>query len=451
MKIELKQKFDCKKIIKELDCLVKCAVSLFDDFSSCRINSIRNSKKLQKLETILLIHFLEKTNFESVFDNMKASYIYTDIVGHNIFHHLLCNLGKKQMEPTLSNLLLVCEESFKQIRRKRPKKYSYYLPTRIELELSKGKKSYLKKILKNKIGIEISRPSKKLLESMHRPNLKELFDTRQTILKLEVRARDYAYVNKILDRKVLALIGALAFTISYQNNPLIGFHAPNKSEILTTPLEDYIVIVEDDETVVYPASSIHSVLRRVVDKDIRSVGKSFWIIHDRETGNYKFFKKILNLLANQTPKIRSITESKLKLYLDAVTEKQLEISFLKFWVIIESTIKLKNKKRGAVVVSSLKKLLAEKELEPLIDSLYAKRNLLVHEFEADYISQQDRSLVKIFVDKIMLFLIDQPIKLRNPQELKMWIDNAFFSDEELIKRKDIITKLLKKRLSSKNG
>ena len=212
-----------------------------------------------------------------------------------------------------------------------------------------------------------------------------------------------------------------------------------------SPIEDHLIVVKDSKEIVYPDKSRWRILNYEIQKEISLIGKETWNIHNRQNGNYKRLKIILDLLAKQDKKVKKVSEDSLKLYFEAVTEKQLEISFLKFWIITERILKQGGKRNDTSLLNILRKIIRDKHLKRMVDILYKKRNDLVHEFEVNFISQQDRNLAKAIAESTMLFLIDPPTKIKNLQELKTLIDNIFSSKEDLRVKKKIINKLIKLR------
>jgi hypothetical protein len=444
MIVQLKKKYQCKELIEELDELVKGAVGLFDDFSSCRVSGY-NVQKIKRFETIILDYLLEKTNFEDAFDSIKISYGDIKTNFHTVIYNLLCRIGQKQLDPTFDNLLKVLDDKIKELKKKPIEKFTYYIPTRIESQLTEIEFKDLKKSLKKALGISLLKLPKKVLNQIKSDNYKSFMRSRQIIIKFEIKARDYTYPIKILDNKIYAFVGALAFSNHFYRDKEKWMSSYSDMSIAVNPIEDHAVIVKNNNEVVYPHDSRWQILNYEIQKEISLIGKEIWNIHNRQDGNYKRLKAILDLLEKQDKKILEISEDSLKLYLEAISEKQLEISFLKFWIITERVLKQGGKRNDISLLNVLKKIIKEKHLKRMIDGLYRKRNDLVHEFRINYISQQDRNLAKAISESVILFLIDPPTKINNVQDLRTVIDNIFLSKDELKKKKSIISKIMKSK------
>ena len=119
----------------------------------------------------------------------------------------------------------------------------------------------------------------------------------------------------------------------------------------------------------------------------------------------------------------------------------LEISFLKFWIITERI--LGDNRGGKYLVKIIKKLLGDEYLKSLVDPLYKKRNLMVHKYRIDFITQLDRNLTKAISDKVILFLIYRPAKVKNIEELRFLLENMSLPNEQLIRKNKLISKMIK--------
>jgi len=445
MIVQLKKKYRCEKLVEELDELIKESVSLFDNFSSCKVSG-HNVQKIKRFETIILDHLLEKTNFEDIFDSIKISYGGIKNHFHTIIYNILCGIGQKKLVPNFNNFLKVLDDMIKDLKKRPFEKYTYYFPTRIEYQLNDADLKALKKSIKKAGGISLcNKLPKKITKQIKSDNYRSFFRNRQIILKFEIKARDYIYPIKIIHNRIYAFVGALALSNHSYRDKEKRISSSSDMSIAINPIEDYIIIVKNNKEIVYPHQSRWQLLDYEIEKEISLIGKETWFIHNKPNGNYKGLKIILNLLAKQNKKIREISEESLKLYLEAISEKQLEISFLKFWIITERILKLGGKRNDTSLINVLKKIIKEKHLKRIVDSLYKKRNDLVHEFKINYISQQDRNLAKAIAESTILFLIDPPTNIKNIQELRILLDNIFLSREELKKRRYIINKLVKSK------
>jgi hypothetical protein len=445
MLVELRKKYHCKKLIEELGELIKDSIALFDDFSTCRVSGY-NVQKIKRFETIILEHLLGKTNFESTFESITSS--YGDVnTSNTIIYNLLCQIGKKTLDPTFANFLIVLEDKINELKKKPLKKYSYYVPARIEFQLTDVEFKALKNHLKKATGVQIitnRKMPKKILKNIKSINFQNFIKNR-TILRIDTKARDYFYPIKNVDKKISTFTGTIAFSNHlFRDTEKLVFSSGDMS-IWGNPIEDHLIIVEDNKNIIYPPSNRWQIIDYEIQKEVTLVGKQIWNVHNKFNGNYKNIINTLKLLSKQNPKIKQMSEEALKLYFEAITEKQLEMSFLKFWIITERILKQGGKRDDESLLFILKKIIKEKHLERSVEGLYKKRNKLVHEFRTDFISQQDRNLSKAIAESTTLFIIDPPAKIKNIQELRMLIENIFLAKEELKTKKAIINNIIKSK------
>ena len=148
--------------------------------------------------------------------------------------------------------------------------------------------------------------------------------------------------------------------------------------------------------------------------------------------------------------LKKLSEESLKLYFDAMIEKNLEISFLKFWILIEKILKQGGKITDESLIKMIRHIIREKHLKPVVDSLYKKRNDLVHEFKTDYISQFDRNLIKAIAESNILLLLNPPTEINNTAEFMIFLDNISCSEDLLKTKNRIIKGILKSREKTTN-
>jgi len=105
-------------------------------------------------------------------------------------------------------------------------------------------------------------------------------------------------------------------------------------------------------------------------------------------------------------------------------------------------LKIGGKKSDDYIVRKIKKMISDKFLKKFVDSIYRKRNLMVHEYEIVDISQLDRNYAKAIAEAILVGIIDPPFKLKNMEELFLFLENVGTSKERLKLKKSIISKLV---------
>ena len=125
-------------------------------------------------------------------------------------------------------------------------------------------------------------------------------------------------------------------------------------------------------------------------------------------------------------------EEYLCLYYIASNKSDLENSFLKFWTLAEKIIKRTfGKMNDEGMVKYMKRILKyfgfENYIQDRIPFLRAKRNNLVHEIK-DEITINDRNIIKLVVDYLILFLMNWSCEVNNNEEYKFVLDNFDKSD-----------------------
>lgn len=436
MPVQLKKKYQCLELIEELDELIAEAVGLFDDSTGCTVSGY-NVQKIERFETIIMDHLIEKTDFESTLESIKTSFGGT--------FNLLCKIKRNGLKPTFSNFLSVIDDEIKELKKIPIKNYTFYVPVRIKTRLTNIEKENLRKNLNRATNLTVRKLPNKVRKMIPSSNFQGLFANREIILKGSVHARDYISSIKWMDRKISAFLGAIAFSkYLYRDTKKWSSFSLDMS-IANDPSDKHFLIIENNHQIVYPETGLWDNLDIEVEKDVSLIGKETWDIHNKIGGNYQKLITVLGLLSKQDAKMKEITEESLKLYLEAITEKHLEISFLKFWIITERILKKTGKISDERLKSTLKGIIKESHLKKMIDVLYKKRNDLVHEFEVNLISQQDRNLAKATAELTILLLINPPTRINNVHEFQIMIDNISSSKEELKTKKKIITTLFHKR------
>ncbi|MBS3053079.1 MAG: hypothetical protein J4469_01125 [Candidatus Aenigmarchaeota archaeon] len=438
MKIEFnKTKFE--KLSDEIDNLIKDSVALFN--SDCSV-SHPNNRKLQRLENILLQHLLENTNFSNVFDFLKSEFV--TIGDHTILFHILCEL-KKSNKNTLNDFLIALNNYVKNIKQKPVNDYSFYVPIRLNLYIPKNQISTLKKKTKQSNGVNIVKPTKKLLSKISGNNLKSLFGNRNFLIRIDSSGRDTRYCTKIVNKKIDAFLGAFALArFAYiDTSKLIS--ASRDLSIETNPLEDFFIVIENQNTVIYPSGqSALLIENQIKPETISKINKPPWNVHiSRRYVNYPLVIQILDGFRRSSNDIHKILEKALGLYYEAITEKDLDMSFLKFWVVSEIILRYSGKRKGKDLISLLEKIIIDKHLRKTVDLLYYKRNKLVHEFDTGYISQPNRNLSKMISEELIMLLLDPPFKIKNKEELKIFL-SSLSSKQHLIKQRSIINSIIRK-------
>lgn len=442
MKIDLKKDYKCVKIIDEINKIIQEYMTLFD--SEC--NTIKDEQRQEILEAILDYYIIKKTNLVKVLNFLKVSknFGYIDIISE------MC---KSRKDPTINNFLDILNSKINKIKEKEPDEFNFYIPVRVKLELKDDEKRSLKRAVKNAFGIEIvdSLPSD-ILEVYKDKNYLKLFSKR-LILKITESGRDYTFpFENSIKPRIKAFIGAIGLSsLIFSFIQQIDFTKVDKASwdysLKRNPIENALIITNKNNEIVYPSEeSIQQYELWLDDDSVSIIGKDIWRIHKRPYGNFKTLMTILEKISQLPDKIRELLFYCLDIYFEAIVDRQLEFSFLKFWIIIEVILKQGGRRTDKSIIDLLTKLtkqiIDDKQLAKMIPILYKKRNVLVHEFKKNYITQMDRNLAKIIAERLIWIVLDPPVKVHDLNELRVLIDNLVYSKEELQKRIEILSKIL---------
>ena len=129
------------------------------------------------------------------------------------------------------------------------------------------------------------------------------------------------------------------------------------------------------------------------------------------------------------------------MYYIASTKSDLENSFIKFWTLAEKILKATfGQMNDESMVRYMKKILKyfgfANYIQDRIHFLRIKRNRLVHEIK-DEITINDRNIIKLVVDYLILFLLNWSGEVNNNEEYKFILDN--FNKTDLNRRIELLS------------
>lgn len=168
----------------------------------------------------------------------------------------------------------------------------------------------------------------------------------------------------------------------------------------------------------------------------------------------KDFKKVINFIKevddldkSKEHKLKRMFLESLRLYNEALDSDRYEFSFIVLWSIVDILIpNIKNNKEY------LKNFFREdKKWEQMIDALYNKRNLLIHQGKIFDVDLDDLNLLKFVIDALLKFVFDISKDFQKPEQFKKLITNLSLSDEQLQENINILSYIKKKRLEAKKS
>ncbi len=406
--VQLYPKHNNKDTISKLNGLVADSIDFVEGDPKTIIKGASNLIKLETLKTTLVHNLLEKTNIDEVFEIIKSDY------SSNFFLTALHRIKFYSYEPTFDNFINIINELIDEKIKNEINTFIIYIPARLEIILNRENSNNFKDILHSVMEISLEHPPENIFEQIKIPKFRELFILSPTVFKLKIDARDTGYALKKIRKKLNLFFGVVSLShtlfvdsISYpytgpiSNNPLIAWH------LITNETSDIIIPNRTQRILWNP---------EIINECNSILSKEIWIINDRPE-NYERIINFIKTMNKNEKNINSFLEDILILYFKAITENDLDICFLKFWIIIERIIKISHNKK-INFRDELNKIFKGSYFEDYINELYDKRNDFVHEFKSDYISQSDRNLSKLIAENLILDFFDENASINNYEDLR---------------------------------
>ena len=177
--------------------------------------------------------------------------------------------------------------------------------------------------------------------------------------------------------------------------------------------------------------------------------------YEKFTNPKKVSFKELNFITSAISLVQDMKNERLQLllidvfnyYYDALRASKYSIAFLNFWNIIERLLLKRSETTLKEIIKRLKSLYPDQEptkndLENLIDILYKKRNLFVHESK-DTITSEDRNYMKSMVEHVILTLFNLRMEFDDIGMLEFFYQNLG-KPLRIIRREFNVLELLEK-------
>ena len=161
---------------------------------------------------------------------------------------------------------------------------------------------------------------------------------------------------------------------------------------------------------------------------------------------FKWFHDRITQLPSDNP-IRKKLPDILLLYHLALIDQDPSIAFLKFWMGLEKMTLMHQGDREEKVVKRIKSIIKFPYAfyETKLDTLFTKRNKLVHEGAFELVSPNDVNLVKMIYEKLFIFLLHQCKLKRTLNELDIIYELRGRAIKEINEYKKMSGYLLKHR------
>jgi hypothetical protein len=445
MLLAIKSKFDSSDNLRVLDALVGAACALFDSNKQSQVSG-NNVQLLEEYELVILDYLLEQTNFKILFDEVKINHYNKESYHSALLFSLLGKLHDSKRDSTFRNFLEIIDEYLSRQRDVSLNKYVFYFPSRLQLDIDEKKRSNLLELIQKTFGVCFEKPSSECQAKIKSEKLLLLMSERE-ILKISSKARDFYYARQDSLRLIKSFLGLVAFAKHYGRRDF-RWSISQKKNLSQYPLEDYFVCVKNNSELAFPDGyACQYIEEQITESDIFH-SKGFWVIHDKMDGSHDLFRVLLQCVAEQNGSVRAMTEKCFSLYFEAVVEGDVELSFLKFWIVIETLLKIGGKRTDDNMKSILKKIIKNPILKQRVDGVYKKRNSLVHNFDVHYISQTDRNIAKSLVDSLLTSFVDPVVPFKNIDDFRKIINFSSQSKEELELTRNILDKIIDKKSTS---
>ena len=209
----------------------------------------------------------------------------------------------------------------------------------------------------------------------------------------------------------------------------IYYQYPPKPLASITPSYCYFLFDEGENYISHYYSMWHYDYKQVniSDKDFKKV--------------INFIKEVDALGKSKEHKLKRMFLESLRLYNEALDSDRYEFSFIVLWSIVDILIpNIKNNKEY------LKNFFREdKKWEQMIDALYNKRNLLIHQGKIFDVDLDDLNLLKFVIDKLLKFVFDISKDFQKPEQFEKLITNLSLDDEQLQENINILSYIKRKR------
>lgn len=422
-KITLYPHFEREEVFNEINTLIIDILSIRSKAATEKgyVYSLDIHNDLHGLELVLINILEEKTNIRDVFNKNKF-----------YFHPILIEKSLNNLDPESDFLYKEFLSNLSDLLKKGFSSYSFLFPLNLTFEgedaydhvdqilehfkIKRIKNGDLKLILdeisikkinsKSKYGIEALERLKKMDEFTKDDVIKYLKNY-NFILFLELHAKSFDYATIEAKFQIESFLGLLSFAENVYNTRLLPIQSQGKYNQISY---DEFVILERNR-IPWPQKSMLPKLSQNKRKNIKLKRLNMLISIYREMQDTKN-EYLLNLMRRL-----------FLLYYKASSEDSIDFSFLKFWIISETIIKGDGKARNDLEVKSIMKSVIDDEiLQKRIDFLDKKRNHMVH--KGEIISADERDLIKLISDALLVETILGMSKLNNKKEFSKFISNG---------------------------
>lgn len=397
-----------------------------------------NTFALITYEKLIYEELINCTNIEYEFRNILFDIGNVNSDYSSFLNKLIINLSKSNRKKNVENLLLILNEYLENQKLFQAQDYSLYSLIKSKFEITTEELKTINAFLRKDFKLEIQKLPKFLIKQIKSKEFIKLFENEFYLIRFKCKARNINY----LLFEASKFVGAIQSVIDKNCIIVSDSIRPIKGNYKHFPIVDYYnYIITKNNKITYPNTStswsnFDDKLKNFTTPNVTITWPGFTIFPHRYVEMEKFLKSI----NKHNPKIKDFIIDILNLHTDAISETQLSDEFLKYWIIFEKIIKCSGKKTDEKIIKTLKNFVIE-EYKPLVNSIYVKRNQFVHELNSNLISNFDKEILQLAVDKIINTIIFPPINYDNLNEMSLLLENINKDKTQIKKAYKFIMKI----------
>lgn len=424
MSVSIHPQYKSDHYLKNLDDLIEEACNLYERNTDCVLHDA-NSSKMRLLSNTILSQLSEYSNFTSEFKRIKRSINY-HFMGYNVIENYLCEMNKSPEYNNLNNLINIINADIISFNHRKKITCECYFPLNISWNIGHDEMRQINIISKRFFKINNKIPPKWLYRFLGIPKMIDNYRTSMVFYGKD-ETRDWEYsTNNIINRKFDSFLGSLIFikTVRREN---FKFNVFDDYSIVKNPHNQTVIVHGPNHEILYPKLDRKYEIERRIDGYKKEHIFKTMNLNRLDYNNYVRLMKSIHLYDK---KMQNLLMDIFHIYGDASIEKKLSSSFLKFWIIIERIIKNYNAVSDEEVFDILKKFLNRK-YHPLLKTMIKKRNLFVHNYYYQDITEFDRNQAKGLADQLIITVLAPRINIKKASEFDFYIRNFYKNRNKL--------------------
>lgn len=412
--IAITKKFRCETVFSELNDLLKRILEMREEAETEKGYSFEYDiyKDYEGLVEILLNILYEKSNLKSEVTQSKNS-----LNIHDLGDTFKSIESYKDESDLYERFLLELKEALN----REMQIFSFIVPLNIEFKGEEYKKdldeilelfdlslidlSEIEKLFDSKTGHSNQKDEFSEIEPT-KDQILEILKNYHVILLAEVNARSLYYADNEAYFRVKSFLGFLSFVNIYLKET--EYYGQFEDYSLSNFDFDIFIVIGYQKVISPTTLKLEFFESKPKESFKEKKFDSLKVVFDD-------FKKI------GSDSLKNVLKTAFYNYFGASTEKTLNYSFLKFWIIIEEMIKSGGSKTEDELNEIIKSLLHEDILKKRVDKIQKTRNLLVHTGKSA--STNDRNLTKLFADLIITDALRKMSKLKNKKQYDYYLSN----------------------------